>query len=338
MSLRLFVLATLSAVAVGFVPTLNVRTPVSPIRVDGVKTASSRLPLAYPPLAPRKDISLYSTAAPAADAAPAKSESLKVGVYFMLWYILNIGYNIYNKKLLNALPLPWLMASVQLVVGIFYVLPLWILKIRKAPKVSVENVKKLSPVALMHTLAHITAVISLGAGAVSFTHIVKAGEPLFTSLLSAALLKEFFPLPVYATLIPVVVGVGLASLKELSFSWLSFGAAMGSNTASALRGIFSKKLMGKPQGENMDAANLYAVLTIIGSLMLVPVAAVLEGPKLASAVKAAVAGGVPEKTLAIYALLSGLFYYTYNEVAFLALDSVHPITHAVGNTVSTLKK
>jgi hypothetical protein len=36
-----------------------------------------------------------------------------------------------------------------------------------------QNLKNLSPVALMHALAHITAVISLGAGAVSFTHIVK---------------------------------------------------------------------------------------------------------------------------------------------------------------------
>lgn len=28
-----------------------------------------------------------------------------------------------------------------------------------------------------------------------------------------------------------------------------------------------------------------------------------------------------------------MFFYLYNEVAFLALDSVQPITHAVGNTV-----
>ena len=31
-------------------------------------------------------------------------------------------------------------------------------------------------------------------------------------------------------------------------------------------------------------------------------------------------------------MLSGLFYYLYDEVAFLALDNVASITHAVGNT------
>jgi solute carrier family 35 protein E1 len=28
-----------------------------------------------------------------------------------------------------------------------------------------------------------------------------------------------------------------------------------------------------------------------------------------------------------------LVHHQYNEVAFLALDSVHPVTHAVGNTI-----
>ena len=32
-------------------------------------------------------------------------------------------------------------------------------------------------------------------------------------------------------------------------------------------------------------------------------------------------------------LLAGAFYYLYNEVAFLALGRVNPVTHAIGNTV-----
>jgi membrane carboxypeptidase/penicillin-binding protein len=32
-------------------------------------------------------------------------------------------------------------------------------------------------------------------------------------------------------------------------------------------------------------------------------------------------------------LYSGLSHYTYNECAFLALDSIHPVTHAVANTI-----
>jgi solute carrier family 35, member E1 len=45
---------------------------------------------------------------------------------------------------------------------------------------------------------------------------------------------------VYAALLPVVGGVALACLKELDFSWVSFGAAMASNLLFALRANFSK--------------------------------------------------------------------------------------------------
>ena len=38
-------------------------------------------------------------------------------------------------------------------------------------------------------------------------------------------------------------------------------------------------------------------------------------------------------TRAQVSLLAGAFYYLYNEVAFLALGRVNPVTHAVGNTI-----
>jgi solute carrier family 35 protein E1 len=37
--------------------------------------------------------------------------------------------------------------------------------------------------------------------------------------------------------------------------------------------------------------------------------------------------------LAKMALFSGISFYLYNEVAFMALGRVQPITHAVGNTI-----
>lgn len=175
-------------------------------------------------------------------------------------------------------------------------------------------------------MAHVTAVLSLGAGAVSFTHIVKAAEPVFTAGFSAALLGQTFAAPVYLSLLPIIAGVSLASLKELSFSWMAFGNAMGSNTASALRGILGKKQMGKPVGENMSPANLYAVLTVLAFCFLSPVALLVEGRKAKPAWDAAIAAGATAKGLSSTILLSGLFYYLYNEVAFLALDSVNPVT------------
>lgn len=230
---------------------------------------------------------------------------------------------------------PWTIATIQMAAGIAYFLPVWLLGLRKAPKLSMDDLKTLFPIALCHTGVHVGAVIALGAGAVSFAHIVKASEPVVTCGLNAVLLGQVLPLPVYLTLIPIIGGVAIASMKELSFTFLALGAAMLSNVSSAARGVLSKKTMsGKKIGENLDAQNLYAVLTALSTLILIPTAFALEGTSFFKAFGDVVANGeYTKKSLSTLVALSGLTYYAYNEVAFLALGKVNPVTHAVGNTI-----
>jgi len=273
------------------------------------------------------------------EAEPEKSsifETLQVGMYFALWYLFNIGYNIYNKKSLNVLDFPWTVAALQMGTGLLYFVPLWLLGVRKAPKLSKSDLKTLFPIALCHTGVHVGAVIALGAGAVSFAHIVKASEPVVTCLFNAVLLGQILPFSVYLTLLPIIGGVAIASMKELSFTFLALGAAMLSNVSSAARGVLSKKTMSpdKPIGENLDAQNLYAVLTSMSTLILIPLMFAFEGTGMFKAFGDVVASGeYTKKALATLLGLGGATYYAYNEVAFLALGKVNPVTHAVGNTI-----
>ena len=50
-------------------------------------------------------------------------------------------------------------------------------------------------------LAHASGVIALGAGAVSFTHVVKALEPAFTAAISGIFFKEFLSWQAYIALV-----------------------------------------------------------------------------------------------------------------------------------------
>jgi len=252
------------------------------------------------------------------------ADTLQTALFFALWYFFNIGYNIYNKQALNALAFPWTIATIQMATGIAYFGPLWLLGIRKAPKLSVSDLKTLFPIALCHTGVHVGAVIALGAGAVSFAHIVKASEPVVTCGLNALLLGQVLPLPVYLTLLPIIGGVAIASMKELSFTVLALASAMLSNVSSAARGVLSKKTMsGKQIGENLDAQNLYAVLTAMSTLILIPLMLAVEGTAFIPAFKSIVAAGTfTNKSLLTLLGLGGASYYAYNEVAFLALGKV----------------
>jgi solute carrier family 35 protein E1 len=262
-------------------------------------------------------------------------ETLEIGTYFALWYLFNIAYNIYNKRALNILAYPWTIATLQMATGLFYFVPMWLLGIRKAPKLNASEIKTLIPIALCHTGVHVGAVIALGTGAVSFAHIVKASEPVVTCALNAVLLGQVLPLPVYLTLLPIIGGVAIASMKELSFNFLALASAMLSNVSSAARGVLSKKTMsGKKIGENLDAQNLYAVLTAMATVILVPMMFAIEGTGMFKALGELVkAGEYTKQSLATLLALGGASYYAYNEVAFLALGKVNPVTHAVGNTI-----
>ena len=174
----------------------------------------------------------------------------------------------------------------------------------------------------------------MGAGAVSFTYIVKASEPAVSAVL-ATLTGSILPARVLVTLFPVMAGVGLASVSELTFTWKAFNYAMLSNLASAGRGIVGKKTIGKRLGQKMSAANLYAVLTIIATLFLIPVAALMEGSVWGASMQALTTNGKLTSYMG-QTFLASLFYYLYNEVAFLCLDNVSPVSHALGNTVKRI--
>jgi len=247
------------------------------------------------------------------------------------WFFLNVMYNITNKKCQNAFPMPWTMTVVSLFVGVPYVLLLWASGLRKAPKLNPGWWKTLMPIGAAHALGHAGAVIALGAGAVSFAQTIKAAEPVFTCVLSYIVLGSVFKWQVYASLLPIIGGVSLASLKELSFTWKALYGAVTSNVAFASRAVLSKATMQKPVGENMGASNLYGMLTIIAFILSAPFAVYYEGAGFAAAwAKSTAVVGAP--WLIRNMILDGFYYYAYNEVAFITLNQVAPVTHSIANT------
>eukprot|EP00922_Rhytidocystis_sp_ex-Travisia-forbesii_P008341 GHVS01012269.1.p1 GENE.GHVS01012269.1~~GHVS01012269.1.p1 ORF type:complete len:388 (+),score=60.74 GHVS01012269.1:93-1256(+) len=283
-------------------------------------------------------------------------ETAKIGGLLTLWYAFNVLYNIDNKLALNMMPLPWTVSCIQLFTGWLFFGFLWITGLRARPSCHSWEVfaMKIVPQGICHLFVHIGAVISMKAGAVSFTHIVKAAEPVLTAGLSGVMLKQFFAWQTYLSLMPVVLGVAIASATELSFTWMAFWCAMLSNLGSSLRSILAKQTMKdkKDVGENLTSENIYSLLTIVASLVCLPLAVIMEGSVFSSTWSAVtvgtpivvdeVTGVVLEEALlpayttgaVIYRIvMSGMWYYFYNEVAFIALERIHQLTHAVANTL-----
>jgi len=258
------------------------------------------------------------------------SASTKTAVYFFLWYFFNIVFNVYNKSTLNVFPYPWLISTLQLAATSVWMLVVWATKVQPVPQVSKLFLIAVAPVAFFHTVGHVSACVSFSKMAVSFTHVVKAAEPVFSVILSGPLLGQTFSPAVWASLIPIVLGCSMAAMKEVSFNITGFQGAMISNIAMVLRNITSKKSLN--DFKNIDGINLYGILGIIGLVYLAPAALLIEGAQWSAGYAAAVAK-VGEQKLWQMLFLSGIFYHLYNQVSYQALANITPVTFSVGNSL-----
>ncbi|XP_050219191.1 glucose-6-phosphate/phosphate translocator 2, chloroplastic-like [Mercurialis annua] len=269
------------------------------------------------------------------DAAEVKSEGarkVKIGIYFATWWALNVVFNIYNKKVLNAFPFPWLTSTLSLACGSLIMLVSWGTRIAEAPKTDLEFWKTLLPVAVAHTIGHVAATVSMSKVAVSFTHIIKSGEPAFSVLVSRFLLGESFPPGVYLSLLPIIGGCALAAVTELNFNMIGFMGAMISNLAFVFRNIFSKKGM---SGKSVSGMNYYACLSLLSLLILTPFAIAVEGPQLwAAGWKTAVSQIGPH--FVWWVVAQSVFYHLYNQVSYMSLDEISPLTFSIGNTMKRI--
>ncbi|KAK4746403.1 hypothetical protein SAY87_012715 [Trapa incisa] len=260
------------------------------------------------------------------------AQKFKIGIYFATWWALNVVFNIYNKKVLNAFPYPWLTSTLSLAAGSLMMLISWATRVAETPKVDLEFWKMLLPVAVAHTIGHVAATVSMSKVAVSFTHIIKSGQPAFSVLVARLLLGQTFPLPVYLSLLPIIGGCALAALTELDFNMIGFMGAMISNLAFVFRNIFSKKGM---NGKSVSGMNYYACLSMLSLLILTPFAIAMEGPQVwAAGWQQAVSQIGPN--FVWWVVAQSVFYHLYNQVSYMSLDQISPLTFSIGNTMKRI--
>lgn len=288
-----------------------------------------------------KQASLVANANVSVAATSNKSgEIVKMVGLFILWYTFNAAYNVYNAFMKKDFQYPWSSATIQLLIGLFYAFPLWFLKVRKIPNISAQDIYKLLPIACLNAGGHACAVVAMfEKGGGSFTHVIKASEPV-VSVLLGFLVNGVIPKPLTAlSLLPITYGVAYASTlgilnmdtmrKELTTKAAKM--AMGSNIAFSMRSIMRKNLPSDFQRRtNLDPCNEMAVTTFLSFLLLVPLALLFESPSDWLSTYTA----MPNKSSWLLSTgLCGMSFYLYNELQNVVLGSLGAVPTAVGNTL-----
>jgi len=335
------------------VPSLNFALPklsadVSTVRQSGTPAAGLRGPaapsarpiagarLAAAPSGPsRPDGTAVAAGAQTALATESKKTDWALICYFIFWYVGNYYYNITNKLALNAAGgvsgFPMTIATLQLGVGVLWALFLWgYPDARALPKTTWADWRRTLPVGFSSAAAHAFSVFAISAGAVSFGQIVKAAEPAFAALIGVLFYGSKVSTAKWLCLIPVIGGVVMASLGELDFAWAALITAAIANVFAAIKANENKKLM-TTEGlkERMGGVgNQFALTSINSFLFCLVLMFITEGHKFGTFLTLL----QTNKMIMTNLILSGLWFYVYNELSTMTIKKTNAVTQSVANT------
>lgn len=151
---------------------------------------------------------------------------LRIGVNILLWWALNVVFNLCNKHCLNTWPHPWALATSYWLIGSLCMLPLYVplpigermpggkrewVAVRQVPRLRVSEIRAVAPVVGLLCVGHATSTLAPAYGTVAFSNIIKTAEPLFTCVFSYLFYRRVFSVATYFALLLVVSGVVLFS-------------------------------------------------------------------------------------------------------------------------------
>ena len=99
----------------------------------------------------------------------------------------------------------------------------------------------------------------------SFAHTIKASLPIFVLFLGRCIWGDRQPLRIYLSVIPIFLGIGIATISELNFNLIGTISAFASTIGYALQNLYTKKAL---RDLNIHQHVLLHQLTMYGVVMM----------------------------------------------------------------------
>jgi len=133
-------------------------------------------------------------------------------------------------------------------------------------KITTANVGRLSRIffvpALLLLGANYMNGVALQLAGITLTYVVKSAIPVATVIVNK-IQGTSFPLMVYATLVPTVIGVMLAAWGDMEFSFIGFFAAVLSMALQTMLNLESKKAISETNISGVKAQFIMASISTI---------------------------------------------------------------------------
>ncbi|CAM8885414.1 unnamed protein product [Rhodiola kirilowii] len=196
------------------------------------------------------------------------------------WYLSNIGVLLLNKYLLSyyGYRYPIFLTMLHMIGCAFYsyfainwleIVPLQQISSRK-------QFLKILALSAIFCFSVVCGNTSLRYLPVSFNQAIGATTPFFTAIFAFVITCKRESAEVYLALLPVVLGIVLASNSEPLFHLFGFLVCVGSTAGRALKSVVQGILL-TSESEKLHSMNLLLYMAPMAALILLPVTLYVEG-------------------------------------------------------------
>lgn len=134
--------------------------------------------------------------------------------------------------------------------------------------------RRIFPMSFVFCINIVLGNVSLRYIPVSFMQTIKSFTPATTVVLQWLVWRKHFDLRIWASLVPIVGGILLTSVTELSFNMFGFCAALFGCLATSTKTILAESLL---HGYKFDSINTVYYMAPFATMILAVPAILLEG-------------------------------------------------------------
>jgi len=263
----------------------------------------------------------------------SRAQVIKIVSLCIAWYAFSSGNNIAGKTILNEFPYPMTLSMVQLVMISLTMIPF--LRLWNVPSASRIPTRywftMIIPLAAGKFFSSVASHMSIWKVPVSYAHTVKATMPFFTVILSRIILGEKQTTRVYLSLCPIIFGVCVATVTEISFDMGGLLFALVATLGFSMQNIYSKKCL-KETG--VHHLRLLVILGRVCALCFFPLWLWNDATRIAQDTGFLSSPSAPR--IVALLVIDGACNVGQNMVAFTMISLVSPLSYAVANATKRI--
>nr|GMD05880.1 UDP-galactose transporter 1 [Ipomoea batatas] len=199
-------------------------------------------------------------------------------IAILQWWFFNVAVIIMNKWIFQKLDFkfPLTVSCIHFIcsaIGAYLVIK--VLKLKPVIVVDPEDRwRRIFPMSFVFCINIVLGNVSLRYIPISFMQTIKSFTPATTVILQWLVWGKHFDWRIWASLIPIVGGILLTSVTELSFNIFGFCAALVGCLATSTKTILAESLL---HGYKFDSINTVFYMAPYATMILAVPALVLEG-------------------------------------------------------------